>query len=307
MADRLATIPGVAAVDASLTEMVSLGAGHLLGIPLRGLQPDGFEIKQLPLARGRTLTTEDRGVVLIGQGISDSLNDRDARRVEIEGTTFQIAGVFDADNPYDSNSIVAPLSDVQTLLGRSGVVSEFQLRVQPDARTDSAIQELCRTIEGLQDDSHQPLGFKAQSTRQFVNSATEAKLGGAMAWATSTIVLSLSLLGMLNTMLMSVVERTREIGVLRAIGWSRKRVMQMVLGESFLISLISGTVGLVAAWMLIRFLSRWPTTSLLVPTDLSITAFTIGFVAVIAAGVIGTFYPAFRAAGIPPTEALRYE
>jgi ABC-type antimicrobial peptide transport system permease subunit len=59
--------------------------------------------------------------------------------------------------------------------------------------------------------------------------------------------------------------------------------------------------------MLIRFLSRWPTTSLLVPTDLSITAFTIGFVAVIAAGVIGTFYPAFRAAGIPPTEALRYE
>src|SRR3954470_208297 len=118
-ADRLAMIPGVAAVDASLTEMVSLGAGHLLGIPLRGLEQDGFEIKQLPLARGRTLTPEDRGVVLIGQGVADSLNDREARRVEIEGTTFQIVGVFDADNPYDANSIVAPLSDVQTLLGRS--------------------------------------------------------------------------------------------------------------------------------------------------------------------------------------------
>src|SRR6478672_6396139 len=65
MADRLATIPGVAAVDASLTEMVSLGAGHLLGIPLRGLQPDGFEISHLPLASGRKLTPTDHDVALI--------------------------------------------------------------------------------------------------------------------------------------------------------------------------------------------------------------------------------------------------
>ena len=56
---------------------------------------------------------------------------------------------------------------------------------------------------------HQPLGLKAQTTHQFVDSATEAKLGTAMAWATSAIVLVLSLVGMLNTMLMSVMERTR--------------------------------------------------------------------------------------------------
>jgi putative ABC transport system permease protein len=112
---------------------------------------------------------------------------------------------------------------------------------------------------------------------------------------------------MLNTMLMSVVERTREIGVLRAIGWSRRRVMRMVLGESLIISLISATIGMAAAWALIQFLSRWPTTSLLVPPDLSVAAFTIGFAAVIVAGVAGTFYPAFHAASIPPTEALRHE
>ena len=128
-----------------------------------------------------------------------------------------------------------------------------------------------------------------------------------MAWATSAIVLSLSLLGMLNTMLMSVVERTREIGVLRAVGWSRRRVMRMVLGESFIIGLISAAIGLTAAWALIQFLSRWPKTSLLVPPDLSVAAFAIGFIVVMVAGVAGTFYPAFRAASIPPTEALRHE
>jgi putative ABC transport system permease protein len=306
-AARLAEIPGVAGVDASLTEMVSLGGGHLIGIPLRGLAPNGFEVAQLPLVSGRKLTAEDHGVALIGKGIADSLPNRDARQIEVEGTTFQVVGVFDADNPYDANTVVTPLDDVQKLLGRPGVISEFQLRVRPSVRSDPAIQELCRSIESLQDEARQPLGLKALSTRQFVNSATEVKLGGAMAWATSTIVLSLSLLGMLNTMLMSVVERTREIGVLRAIGWSRRRVMRMVLGESLIISLISATIGMAAAWALIQFLSRWPTTSLLVPPDLSVAAFTIGFAAVIVAGVAGTFYPAFHAASIPPTEALRYE
>jgi putative ABC transport system permease protein len=108
-------------------------------------------------------------------------------------------------------------------------------------------------------------------------------------------------------MLMSVLERTREIGVLRAVGWSRRRVMRMVLGESVIIGLVSAAIGLAAAWALIQFLSRWPTTSLLVPPDLSIAAFAIGFIVVMVAGVVGTFYPAFRAASIPPTEALRHE
>jgi len=112
---------------------------------------------------------------------------------------------------------------------------------------------------------------------------------------------------MLNTMLMSVVERTREIGVLRAVGWSRRRVMRMVLGEGFVIGLLSAAVGLTAAWVLIQLLSRLPKTSLLVPPELSLAAFAIGFVAVMVAGIAGTFYPAFRAASIPPTEALRHE
>jgi putative ABC transport system permease protein len=307
IASRLVAIPGVAAVDASLTEMVSLGAGHFIGVPLRGLSPDGFEVSQLPLVSGRALTPRDHDVVLIGNAIADSLPNRDAHQIEIEGTKFQVVGKFDADNPYDANSVVAPLSDVQKLLGRPGVITEFQLRAQPQMRNNSGIKELCRIIEGLQEETNQPLGLKAQSTRQFVNGATEARLGGAMAWATSTIVLSLSLLGMLNTMLMSVVERTGEIGVLRAIGWSRKRVMRMVLGESFALSVISGIIGLAAAWALIQFLSHWSTTSLLVPKSLSPTAFTIGFAAAVVAGIAGTFYPAFRAASVPPTEALRYE
>ncbi len=215
LATRLASLPGVAGVDASLTEMVSLGATHLIGIPLRGLDPAGTTIRQFSTTQGQLLRANELGAVLLGSGVAASLQPRDAQQIEIEGTMFRVAGVIQANNPFDVNSIIANIADVQKLMGRPGIVSEFQVRVAPEVRDDAALKKVCRAIEALQDVEHQPLGLKAQTTSQFVNSATEARLGGAMAWATSAIVLVLSFLAMFNTMLMSVMERTSELGVLR--------------------------------------------------------------------------------------------
>ena len=190
---------------------------------------------------------------------------------------------------------------------RPGVVTEFQIRAAESVHDDAALTQLCRKIESLRNAHDQSLGLKAQSTHEFVDTATESKLGTAMAWATSAIVLSLSLAAMLNTMLMSVMERTVELGVLRAVGWRRSRVIRMILGESVVMSLIGAGIGSLAAWILVRALSHWPSTSLFVPTSLSGEALALGFSAAIVAGVAGSFYPAFRAASVPPIEALRYE
>ena len=307
LAPRLAALPGVTNVDVSLTEMVSLGDMNLIGIPLRGLDPNGNTMKQFSSINGQTLSHNDHGAVLLGSGVAASLPPHDVQQIEIEGTSFRVAGTFAANNPFDVNSIIATIADVQKLMGRPGVVSEFQVRVTPEVRNDAALKQLCRAIEALQDDAHQPLGLKAQTTSQFANSATEARLGGAMAWATSAIVLTLSFLAMFNTMLMSVMERTSELGVLRAVGWTRSRVMRMVVGESLLISVASAIVGISAAWILGRVLSQSPGTSLLIPHGLSRAALALGCVAAIVAGVAGSLYPAFRAASVPPIEALRYE
>ncbi len=307
LAPRLAGLPGIVGVDGSLTEMVSLGEEHLIGIPLRGLDPDGFTIAQLPISAGQTLQQNDQHVVLLGAGIAESIGKRAGQQLEIEDTTFRVAGIFQPANPFDSNSIVAPLADVQQLMGRPGIVSELQVRAAESVRSEQALNRLCRAIEELRDEQQQPLGLQAQRTHQFVDSASEAKLGRAMAWATTSIVLSLSLIGMLNTMLMSVMERTRELGILRAVGWTRSRVIRMVLGESVVISLVGAVLGSVAAWILIEMLSQWPRTSLLVPQYLSMPAVMLGFAAAIIAGVAGSFYPAFHAASVPPVESLRHE
>src|SRR5262245_45693078 len=146
-------------------------------------------------------------------------------------------------------------------MGRPDIVTEFQIRAAKTARSNAGLQALCRSIESLEDAEHRPLGFKAQPTHEFIETASEAKLSSAMAWATTAIVLVLSMLGMLNTMLMSVMERTRELGLLRAVGWTRLRVMRMMLGECVAISLVAAVLGSASAWLLNLGLSQWSTTS----------------------------------------------
>ena len=302
---RLSALPGIAEVDASLTDMVSLGNAHLVGIPLRGLAPDGFTISQLPISQGYRLQSNDRGSVLLGNGIADVLQ-RPAE-IEIEGRNFRVAGIYQASNPFDANSIVATIADVQQLMERPGTVTEFNVRVSPEIREEKELEQLCRSIESLTGENDQPLGLKAQSTRHFADTATEAKLGTAMAWATSSIVLALSFLGMLNTMLMSTMERTTELGVLRAIGWRRSRVMRMILGESLMISLLGALLGSIAALVLIFSLSWCTSTRLFVPRSMSVAALELGFATAVFTGVAGSFYPAFHAASVSPLEALRHD
>lgn len=307
LATRLKTVPGVDNVDGSLTEMVSVAKAILIGIPLRGLAPDGFTIEKLPIGQGRALKPDDHESVIIGNGIAVTLGKKPGDSLDVEGKQFQIVGIIQAANPFDANCIIAPVGDVQTLMGRPGTISEFQIRAAKSVRDDAALAGVCRAIEALQDDQHQPLGLKAQPTHQFVSTATEAKLGGASAWAITAIVVVLSFASILNTMLMSVLERTKELGILRAVGWRRSRVLRMILGESAVISLAGAIVGSILSWVLILILSSWPRTTLLVPASVSLAALIPGFAVAVIAGIVGALYPAIRAASVPPIESLRYE
>jgi putative ABC transport system permease protein len=307
LANRLKAVPGVDDVDGSLTEMVSVAKAILIGIPLRGLIPGGFTIEKLPIDQGRTLQPHDHGVVIVGNAIAETLDKKPGDSLDVEGKEYQVVGILQASNPFDANCIIAPVGDVQALMGRPKTISEFQVRAVKSVRDDAALQTVCRAIEALQDDQGQPLGLKAQPTHQFVSDATEEKLGGASAWAITAIVVMLSFASILNTMLMSVIERTKELGILRAVGWRRSRVLRMILGESAAISFAGAIVGSMLSWVLILILSAWPRTTLLVPRTVSSAALIPGCAVAILAGFAGAVYPAIHAASVPPIESLRYE
>ena len=104
--------------------------------------------------------------------------------------------------------------------------------MKPAYAGESNIRLLCKKIESLRDDRGRSLGFRTLSTRQFVDTDTETRLASAMAWGTTVIVVVLSLVGMLNTMLMSVIERTQELGVIGPSAGRDWRVVKLILGES---------------------------------------------------------------------------
>ncbi len=307
VADRIRALAGVENADGSLTEMVSLGGSHLLGIPMRGLVPGASALRDLHIREGSIFHDNAKNVVLIGSGLADAIVKRPDQTLEIEGSDFRVIGVFQADNPFDAYSIMAPIADVQQLMGRAGIVSEFQVRVAASARNQGAMSRLCQQIESLTNADGQPLGLKAERTHDFVESASESRLAGAMAWATTAIVGVLSFVGMFNTMLMSVLERTRELGMLRAVGWKPSRIVRMIVGESALMCAIAAIIGTLAAGLLVALMRRLPATSLFVPDRISSAAVAFGVAAAFVAALGGSCYSALRAASVSPIESLRYE
>jgi len=307
LAERLRSFPQVRRVDAGLTEMVALGDGGLVGVPLRGVDPRGFTLQQFRITDGRTLREGDRGVALLGSSLAASLGRKPGDRMEIEGTEFEVVGIYTTDDPLESNTAAAPLADVQELMGRVDQVSEIYVDVDDTVRTPEQWQALCRDLESLRDAQGNSLGFRAMTTRDFTASDTETRLLTAMAWGTSLVAGGLAAVGTLNTMLMSVLERGTEFGLLRALGWTRWRVLSMVFRETMLLWLVATVVGTMVAWSVLGLLAQWPATRTLVQGGLPLAALLAGSGIGLVASLIGAAYPALRAARVQPKEAMRDE
>ena len=125
----------------------------------------------------------------------------------------------------------------------------------------------------------------------------------ASSWGISLLAIVVGALGIINTMLMSVFERTREIGVLKAVGWSNRKILTMIVGESLVITLLSAVIGSIIGVVLCSVLCPMMGLNPLFTPYIFIQAFGIAIIV----GIIGGLYPATKAVKLPPTEALRYE
>ena len=141
----------------------------------------------------------------------------------------------------------------------------------------------------------------------YVKANLQIRLSRAMAGATIGVALVLGSIGLLNTMAMAVFERTSEIGLLRALGWRRRRIIALLMGEAAALALIGVAAGsgLAVAGMWGMMLS--PTASGFIDPRLPWGAFAIGLGMGGLLGVLGGLYPAIRASRLDPIEALRHD
>lgn len=298
--EEIRRLPGVRTVSPGLADMISLDKYDMFGVLLRGLSPDSPEFNDVRLVAGRRLNPGDGQCIMLGKVLAKDLDKSVGDTLEVlDGQPHEVVGVYESFSLYENGSILMLLKGMQQLLYREGEVSGFA--VICDQKDEASIQRLCEQIRALAG------GLDVQPTQDFIDSVVEIRSARAMAWFTSAIALVVGTIGTLNTMLMAVFERLREIAVLRAIGWRKRRVVRMVLYESILLALVGAGIGTLLAIGLTQFLSRLPAADRLVSGEIAPSVLLQGLAIAIIIGVVGGLYPAYLAARVAPATGLRYE
>ncbi len=306
LAGQIAALLHVRAVGASLNDLASFGEGSLIGIPVHGWPADSFMFEKLDVTAGRRLAAAG-GEILLGAGLAESLHKQPGDEVTVDDSTkFRVAGVFRGLNMYEDASAVLLIGDLQKLLDRPGQVTEFEVQADSDAREQpGAIVAICRQIEDLRDPQAERWGLAATSSRESVSASTEVHMAHGLAFAATAIAMLIGCVGVLNTMSMSVFERTQEIGVLRAIGWRRWRVMLMIVYESELIAAVGAAVGAAIVIPLAPALAKLPWVEGLIRPDVAPTVIALALTLALLLGLIGGVYPSYRSARLNVVEALQ--
>ena len=335
------SISGVAAVEPILqvsegkNETVSF-YGHsftrlvpqyiIEGVPLTSNLVDNYPILPTDIVSGQNLQAGQTGDILLSQNNSAYFGIGVGGTVNILGTNFNVVGIYQPTGVEDTEMLYMNLSDAQTLTNNTGYITSINVYAQSPSDVSSVASAIGSLHPELTVSTAQNELSALEKNQPSSNNAVTAAQD-SLASTNSTaieeiiVVVAATSLIVLFVMLYTVRERTKEIGTLKAIGFSNSTVMSQFMLEGVLLSAIAGVVGIAIGVVAAPRLA-----SLLLPTvgravgfggapgfglastvTVSPELILIGFGVAILLGTLGSLYPAWRAAKIKPAEAMRYE
>jgi putative ABC transport system permease protein len=236
--------------------------------------------------------------VILGERAASDLGAAVGDSVVLDSREFTVVGIYRTGSLYEDGGAFANLATVQEIAAKSGVVTA--IFVSAEAGVD-------------------PIALASEIEDRFPNLATISDVSeygkvdqgitllDAANLAISILAVGIGAIGVMNTMVMSVFERTREIGILRAVGWSGGRILRMIIGESLMLCLVAMVAGSIAGFLAIQGLLLVETIRSLLRPEYTVDVFVRGLVVAVVVALAGAAYPAFRAVRLTPMEALRYE
>ena len=318
-------VPAVSVVSPTRTSRgTALYGNNNASEQIMGIMPIITKIRNYQIDKGRFLTDQDvtdrTNVVVLGWQAEIDLFGTDApgtatplgQSIRISGMKFQVVGTCQKFGGFSGDSyILMPLTTMQSKITGGDVVQQIGILASDTNNVDAAIAQVTallrarhfiRTAAGAADD------FSITDMRETLNSK-EATLSAFSLFmgAVGAISLLVGGIGIMNIMLVSVTERTREIGIRKAIGAKRRDILIQFLIEAAALSLSGGLIGLLLAILGAHAMGQVTIGTSQVTPEISYTIVIVALAVSIGTGLISGTYPAFRAARLDPIESLRHE
>lgn len=284
----------------------------------QGVNSQYLDIRQRSMAKGEMFTEQDiksaAKVCVLGQTLVDNLfpdsTDPVGKVVRFGQIPLTVIGVLDKKGyntmGQDQDDLaLVPYTTVMKRVLATDYLQGIQASAVDEAQTDRTIEEITsilRTQHKLRDGEEDNFTIRSMQELSEMISSTSSMMTVLLA-AVAGISLLVGGIGIMNIMIVSVTERTREIGLRMSIGATGRDIMMQFLIEAVIISVTGGLLGIffggVATW-LISVIARWP-------VEISAVSVILSFMVCTVIGIIFGFYPAAKASNLDPIEAIRYE
>ena len=294
--DKIKTLPRIAATCDILVEVTSVEDSDLMILSAR--EWGGFCWSNLELVSGRMPNSATEEAVVLGQTAAEILHKKVGDPIQIETKQLTVVGIVRGGALVEDGSVIMSLPLLQEILGAPSQINAIDVRATPSTSQEQ-LRQLTQEIQQLVPE------VRAVTVSEHLEHNEGFRLVSAMSWGTSLLALVVGILGVMNTMLMTVFERTHEICVLLAVGWRRRRIIRMILCESALLGFFGGLIGVGLGVVVVRLLAQAPAIRGLLRPDLSFPMLALSVAIAVAVGVLSGLYPAWRSSRLTPSLALQ--